>query len=161
MTDDRLIDNMTPCEKLCFMLLDQQRRLEDKIDEHISRQEVSERWSIYHAYISNCWSQKYQYETQFQRSLGMILEKLPEERVHVILDHCLRPLGIADIWDSIYCFDKNKRYKTIDYNRLRAFLGDNVAYDALINNSDFYELPKRIWSCLSMSEVRSYLPFVL
>lgn len=157
--DDRFIENMTACEKLCFMLLDQQKRLEDKLDELVSRQEITERWSIYHAFINNCWSQKYQYETQFNRSLGLILEKLSEERTYHIINECLRPIGIADIWDSIYYNEKNKKYKTIDYKRLRELIGDNTTYERLINNREFYDLPRRIWSCLTMKEVRNYLQY--
>lgn len=157
--DDRFIDNMTACEKLCFMLLDQQKRLEDKLDEMVARQEVTERWSIYHAYVSSCWKEKYQYETQFQRSLALILKRLSDERERYIMDQCLRPLGIADIWDSIYQIEKNKKYKTLDYKRLRELIGDNSTYDKLINHPDFYDLPRRIWSHLTMEEVRGYLQY--
>lgn len=160
--DDRLIENLTPCEKLCFMLLDQQRRLEDKLDAMKAQQDHSERWMIYFAYVTNCWKEKYQYEHQLQRTIAMILEKLSPEREDYIMQECLRPLGIkiANDWGTIYYKRKNATYKTIDYTRLREVVGDCTTYDKLINHPHFYDLPRRMWSLLTMEEVRQYLPCI-
>ena len=127
------------------------------MDTLISHQNHMERWTIYHAYVSNCWSQKYQYEVQLERTLAIILEKLSPEREHAIMQECLRPFGIADHWKSIYVKQQKKTYRTLDYKRLREIIGE---YEQIIHNKNFYDLPRRIWSHLTMDEVRQYIPYI-
>lgn len=138
--DDRWIDNMTQCEKLCFVLLDHQRRFEDKLDAVMIQQEYTERWMLYHTY---------RYAVPSQHILTMILEKLPKERQINIIIECLRPIGLANRWQTIY----NRKCGTINLTRLRELIADCKKYEKLLIN-----LPRRIWSHMTMDEVRQYIP---
>lgn len=137
--DDRLIDNISPCEKLCFMLLDKQKHMEDKLDAIIMEQEHTERWMIYHTFVSR----------PKQCLVATVLDKLPEQRRKSIITECVRPFGLARRWDTIY----NVSYRRINLTRLRELIGDCKKYEKIINT-----LPRRVWSRMTMEEVRQYIP---
>lgn len=154
--EDRLIPNLTPTEKLCFMMLDQQRRLEDKLDALTAQQERNEKWMIYYMYTGSCWGSKLQYETHYERALHMVLCKLPEERQNELLHICFGRW--ADYIHEFYHHDPRwmPPIRHFDFSAIRHRIPDCTEYIKVKEELAFDTMSHRVWSMMTMDEVRLY-----
>lgn len=157
---DRLIENLTPAEKLCFMLLDQQRRLEDRFEEYIAKQEYNEKWMIYYVYTRTCWGPRFHNETQYERSLNLVLCKLPYERQMELLRACFGKH--ADKVESFFHKDNSKstpemEYRVIDYSAIRHVHPNWDDYVRVREELSFHNMSHRVWSLMTIHEARLYI----
>lgn len=155
--EDRWIVDATATEKLCFMMLDQQRRLEDKLDAIMVQQETNERWMIYYMYTGSCWGAKLQYETHYERALHMVLCKLPEERQKELLRICFGRW--ADYVDEFYHHDPVRwmpPIRHVDHSTIRHRIPDCSEYTKILEELAFDTMSHKVWSMMTMDEVRMY-----
>lgn len=155
--EDRLIDNLTPTEKLCFMMLDQQRRLEDKLDSIVDKLEENERWMIYYVYTGSCWGARLQYEAHYERALHMVLCKLPADRQNDLLRKCFGKW--AEYVDAFYHHDEVRWMPPIrhfDYGAIRRMVPDCLDYQRVLAELSLDTMSHRVWRMMTMEEVRLY-----
>lgn len=156
--EDRMIEGLTATEKLCFMLLDHQRRLEDRFDELITRQNYNEKWMIYYVYTRSVWGPRYHYESQWERALHLVLCKLPEERQMELLRAAFGKW--ADHVDAFYHMDnartEPRNYKRIDYSAIRHVTPNWADYQQTLKELSLHDMSHRIWSMMTVEEARLY-----
>ncbi len=163
-----MIENITPCEKLCFMILDQQQRLEDQMIKLTDFVERYDRWTVYNVFIhtlqcsrmdsSNFIPGMYQVESV----VDGILCKLPSNRSREMLGILFeRFAGHIDIFFEEKEFTNKKKYLCVrghsfNFNRLREVLTDNLQYNECIHYIALHRLPANLWKLLTSDEVHVY-----
>lgn len=166
--DDRLIENITPCEKLCFMILDQQQRLEEQMEKMIQFIESNDRWTVYNMFVHSSMCSTlgsgeivagmYRVESLVNGILCKLSSTRAREILEVLFDKHARYI---DVIFEERSYTNKKRYMCVrgphfNFEGLREQIKDNLEYNECIHYIALHQLPVNLWKMLSNNEINIF-----
>lgn len=160
--DDRLIENITPCEKLCFMILDQHQRLEEQMERLIAFVERNDRWTVYNSFVhsSTLGSRQlipgmYRVESLVNDIFSKLSITRSRELLQILFD---RYSQYIDVIFEEKSYTNNQRYMCVrghnfNFEGLRGQIKDNLEYNACLHHIALHKLPVNLWKMLSNAEI--------